>query len=277
MLSILFVPNAFCASQEDCDKGRDYLACYETPGCWVTPNQQCEVCPPGLYCPGNSTPQPCPEGKTTSGEGSESENDCNVQISCDKEEGDCIATKGCYIDTNGKCAVCPAGSYCPAGSRDEITCPQGYYCPQGASKMKCPKGTTTESTGADSLNDCGVFCSIYNDATGFEQTYCENAVGCYIGADGKCANCPAGYYCPAASGDRIKCPLNSTSKEGAYKKSDCYIGEDNTICDSSNKCYSPDTKYYYRPTDAELLEEKFKQLTWPLFEKCMEDFPMPSC
>ena len=102
------------------------------------------TCAAGHYCPAGtsaSNEYPCPAGRY-------SDNTNNVG----------------YMD----CAVCPAGSTCPAGSQsgDIASCPAGSYCPEGTQTGQasaCPPGTYTAAT--------------------------------YLYEASQCSSCPAGYYC----------------------------------------------------------------------------------
>ena len=114
----------------------------------------CTACPKGSYCPkGSITPVLCPTGFTTSGQGANSIDDCNVTNSC-------LAGQYSQKDlTNGtaSCKVCPAGSYCGGGTDQLKSCPKGYYCPDGATNpVACPVGFTTTSEGSKSASDCNV-------------------------------------------------------------------------------------------------------------------------
>ena len=102
----------------------------------------CRRCPPGGYCPGGlhaNWPLPCPAG--TYG-----------------PHGPAYTGEfGLWSPEN--CTACPAGKACPfpGRSRADTPCFAGYYCEEGTvfpNQNPCPAGTYSDSTDADSVDDC---------------------------------------------------------------------------------------------------------------------------
>lgn len=101
------------------------------------------------------------------------------------------------LTLSSQCTECPAGSYCPAGSRKPIECPAGHYC---------PKGTTTfrDYPCADGKYTMAYYSS---KATGLKDP-------------GECVVCPAGYFCKAHEVLPVKCPIGTYMPETTANMAD---------------------------------------------------------
>lgn len=234
----------------------------------------CLACPAGLYCPNVATSagNPCPKGSycvagvstpTFCPVGTYAPNTNTVSLAACTN---CDAGK--YCDTPGLVAVsgsCSAGYICysasitatPVGQTYGDLCPAGSYCPAGtATVVSCPSGTFNNYQGQSDSSGCiicpvGFYCASavlpYPSGPcdpgyfcGTQQTTATPAAGaaqagyfapggtpaqipCLIGtyqdqtAQSSCKACPAGSYCPSAgmssptacpSGNY--CPLGST-------------------------------------------------------------------
>ncbi|KYO38996.1 hypothetical protein Y1Q_0022586 [Alligator mississippiensis] len=164
------------------------------------------VCPAGHYCPaGSPEPKPCPAGK--------------------------------YQDQTGQsqCKTCPAGKFC--GQKDQTQdhkdtsshglakpadCPAGYYCPSGtkaARQYPCPEGTFSNQTGLQSSHECqpcpaGKFCA--NAGLSAPSGPCSPGHYCTLKAhipnpmhDETGDLCPAGHFCPLGSSSPVLCPTGT--------------------------------------------------------------------
>ena len=146
------------------------------------------VCPPGSYCPQNSSqPLPCPPGRFAINE---------QQSSCD---------------------LCPEGYYCEQGTSDYTMypCPLGHYCVEGSvTPEPCPVGTVLNRERGNNITSCqpcppGYFC----DGAGLSQPTDECAVGwyCTMGAVNATPSppngdvCPIAHYCPQGSSFPLNC------------------------------------------------------------------------
>lgn len=104
--------------------------------------------------------------------------------------------------------ICPAGHYCPPGSRTPLQCPPGKYCSNAG--LSAPTGNCSS----------GYYCS--GKATTPTQhgcppgNYCPEQSrkpspcpeGTFSNAtlnrvEGQCANCTPGYYCDKQGMDRV--------------------------------------------------------------------------
>ncbi|MBR3782537.1 MAG: hypothetical protein IKL14_04085 [Alphaproteobacteria bacterium] len=308
LLSVSLVSNAWTAnvSEEFCSEIISAPDCYSAPGCFLSSNNICTICPAGYYCEKNSsTKTPCPDNTKTSLPGATAASGCDV-MNCGifKFESECANAPSCYLTTrsdddttcfdkgndadacnatpgcqmiNGSCGNamlcknCEAGYYCIQGA--ENICEKGYYCPANSSQhIACPIGYTSDS-GAESKDDCYIDCEAYNILTEKKQ-FCTAAPGCQW-KNNKCQVCESGYYCPTNSEGK-KCPLNAQSVSGATAKKDCYIDKSNKVCDSSGNCYTlgANEKYYYKPTPQEQLIVPIIP-NWPSIEQCMPESPLP--
>ena len=102
-------------------------------------------------------------------------------------------------------------------------------CPANQPLTVCPDGKTTMAEGSTSINDCSVTVS----CEGKEKEEYINSWGCYWYVENGDSTLQSCDVCPAGSTDGLKCPLNSQSNEGAFKKSKCYIDSSNKISDST--------------------------------------------
>lgn len=138
---------------------------------WNIPTQQCEPCQKGEYQneENKDTCKLCDSGKTTPGEGSDSESDCDFPIcaigewSCDNGEcisesdrcdglidhcadksdespDNCCLTGHFYDVSTSQCTACPVGTYQDAAGRTAC--------------IACAKGLYTSTSGSTSKADC---------------------------------------------------------------------------------------------------------------------------
>ena len=116
------------------------------PGYYLPANsQQCMQCPRNHYCPGGTFTETtsdsgitqCPDN-TTSQPGSDSADDCVLNIPCNP---------GYYLPANSQqCTQCPKNSYCPGGTFTPTTTDSGI--------TQCPDNMYSP-LGSDSADDCG--------------------------------------------------------------------------------------------------------------------------
>ena len=82
-------------------------------------------------------------------------------------------------------------------------CPAGHYCPTGSRfPLPCPPGTNSSSRGLTKVSDCPTCVRGY---------YCPNN-----GTIHATLLCVAGYYCPSGSNaSHLKCPTGSMCPTGS--------------------------------------------------------------
>jgi len=100
------------------------------------------------------------------------------------------------------CLPCTPGYFCiKAASSQRSTCPAGHYCPLGTrsgTQYPCPQGTYSTATGLADVNQCtacgvGKYCpstamsAPTTCAAGYYNDYNVNAYYCDM--------CPAGHTC----------------------------------------------------------------------------------
>lgn len=196
--------------------------------------QNPEPCPSGYYCPlltKYSTEFPCPNGTYNSFTNKETVADC---LDCDA---------GKYCDVPGLSAPagdCAPGYYCigkatianPTDGTTGDICPAGTYCVAGSSFYEdCPRGTYSPTPGLGAEENCtdcdpGQYCSgiAMTSTTG----NCRKGYYCVGRAETKSPNsdngttgnvCPQGTYCPEGTGPApLPCPpgeFNSISGQEA--------------------------------------------------------------
>lgn len=109
------------------------------------------ICSYPNYCPPNSVQElPCELGYqalNTSGLRNSHEDHCEI----------CEPGKYGNDPQRRFCAQCPAGYYCPRGSKSPTTnpCPEGSYCPAGVgAPQSCPPGSYGNRSRATAESDC---------------------------------------------------------------------------------------------------------------------------
>ena len=156
------------------------------------------------------------------------------------------------------CDICTTGNYCEGSDHPETTCPAGYFCPAGtkySTQYPCPAARRSDA-GATSLDgddgsntngcyDCtaGEFCP---PGTGIARA-CPPGSSCddlqmdrysdlcptgeyFSGAS--CATCPANHYCPPGVVFPLKCPAGTKGRDASgggkdrlYDCTPCSIGD----------------------------------------------------
>ena len=121
----------------------------------------------GFYCPNGSSfripcqyPNYCPENSTQ-------ELKCKLGYQALNSTGERKSHEvHCQICRNGtygnhpqrlECKTCPAGFFCPNGTKGPFDnpCPEGAYCPAGSGKEQpCPPGLYGNRSEATALSDC---------------------------------------------------------------------------------------------------------------------------
>jgi len=120
------------------------------------------------------------------------------------------------------CLPCTPGFFCiKASSSQRTTCPAGYYCPLGTrsdSQYPCPQGTYSTATGLADVNQCTA-CGVGNYcpgtalsaptacAAGYYNDYTVNAFYCDM--------CPAGHTCAQTDDHPVPCAEGYYSDRGA--------------------------------------------------------------
>ena len=164
---------------------------------------QCNICPPGNYCPTQGTEFPI-----------------------ESPEGWYIPFTG---SSQGLFSMCLPGFYCPAGSSEPIPCPAGTYCdlPMLGKPIKCPRGTYNGLIQKQLLFNClicpaGSYCNKEIGATNFIP--CPPGKYCPQGSINFNISCPQGNYCPLGTNDYIICPKGSYCPEGSSIPMACLSG-----------------------------------------------------
>ena len=179
------------------------------------------ACPIGSYCPsGTAIPIPCPSGYYGNSESLASADECTLCPSgkyCINGiiQADCSAGYLCIsgnyqpnpVAPHAESFVigdlCPAGSYCPEGTTEQIPCPENYI--------------RTES-GASILEDCIDCPAGYRCAAGNPDPI----------------PCPAGFYCPTTA-STVPCDIGTYSNtEGAFDVSTCKKCPEKYWCSEKN-------------------------------------------
>lgn len=209
---------ALCTAGHECPTGSAVeLKCAAGTYQDNTGAYTCKTCPPGYYCPINSsgyisnlcpagyycpsgttysTQYPCPAGTFNPLQGQQTNDACQ---SC---------SSGSYCNTKGASAVtgpCDPGFYCNSGStssRPRNTsegggrCTQGFYCPSGSSSaVSCDPGSYCPDDQMSAVaGDC------------YNGYYCTSEATSPTPTDGTTGNiCSAQYYCPAGSSIPTQC------------------------------------------------------------------------
>ncbi|XP_078539496.1 uncharacterized protein LOC144824222 [Lissotriton helveticus] len=207
------------------------------------------LCLSGFYCPQNSstsTDHPCPIGTYGIKMGSAMESDCEpcpAGMFCSspglpQPSGYCYAGYYCTLGATdprpmasrvGHSAVsvlgndiCPAGFFCPPGSRSPVPCPIGSYSPASGLTtqeqcLPCPAGRYCNKAGIKDLSQTG-FCSAGFVCLERSTTPCpSDEIHGY--------RCPFGFYCPSGTSLELPCePGTFSSMQGASVCLPCTAG-----------------------------------------------------
>lgn len=227
---LIFIAGFYCGNHGleepsgPCDAG------YYCPGGQNVSNPSDYSCTPGHYCPTGSS----------------------KQIDC---------ASGTYQDqfTQGSCKTCTEGFYCDGliqndtfcshGVQNPSPCPAGSYCPAGTKFGKeylCPNGTFGNVTHLKTDSECnpctaGSYCDIngLTKPTGL----CLAGYFCTSGAylpnpvDGTTGNiCQPGNYCPEGSPNVVPCPAGYYSTSTGLKSvQECTGCDPGTYCEGIGK------------------------------------------
>lgn len=190
--------DTFNEKDKRCDAGYYCKLGATEPYPLADPTGKGDKCPPGNYCPQQSSaPLACAPGT--------------------------FETR--Y--SSYQCQVCPAGFYCPGATIEPIECVAGY-CPVGSSAPKeCPNGTYADAT-FKRLSDqtgCAVCPNAQWCSSGVIQGFCSAGYWCNFGASSPnsfASKCEIGHFCPAGTVLPIRCPEGKyTATTGAKMSSDC--------------------------------------------------------
>jgi hypothetical protein len=158
------------------------------------------------------------------------------------------------------CVTCPAGSYSTSASGECQLCPAGFFslasgATSSAACASCDAGTTSHSSrtsctpceagkyGATTRASACMDCSAgkYADTPGRSAcTPCEAAAGSYCPSGSSSAAgvpCPAGFYCPGASNDKLPCPAGkSAAGVNAAACDNCEAGKHKAAAGINTAC-----------------------------------------
>ena len=272
---------------ESCDSG---ATCEQSQVDGVTWGAVISIaCPVGTYIDGSSC-ELCPEGKFCGGEtntglnsfqGTATPEDCTPGFICEEGTGFIESADGCeigeYMDVNGNCISCPAGSACSTYRDTGVTepCAKGHYCPEGTklpTENRCTSGQYCESDDLSADTD-GVLCPIgtyYNQNGGEDESVCQPCPGGWICSESGLTfpdiQCPAGKYCGEGLinvNAALDCPINyfctlgsSTPKPcgpGTYQdttgQSECKDCPPGSYCDGTPEAFEPTSNSLIQPVE----------------------------
>ena len=204
------------------------------------------VCPPGHYCPQDSTQDPR-QLKVTKCPSYRSFTSAVMKLDPTNSKRYLIDNTNPGARQEDECSICPPGFLCIPGLTIPTPCPKGYYCPNGNFKT-CYEPDDPDTTCDETDGSCPqvtpVPCPIntYNNQTG--QSNIDACLPCledYIcdqeGTALPVIICPDGYYCPGGGVSQQLCPA----------------GEYSNRATTNGKCEKCDQGYYcVEPTDGNL-------------------------
>ena len=220
---------SWCAAGSYCPNPTTQIACDIGYFCPEGHESQL-LCDAGYYCPDTTTMLPCEAGFASPAGASV----CYVE---------CVA--GMFVDGQGQCDTCSAGSYCPRGTGAEAPCRAGYFCPDTSTMLPC-KARCTSAAGATichAVYECvaGLF---YNDQ--LTCAACSTGSYCPIGS-AEDAPCAAGFYCSVPS-TQTACAPGTFSYAGATACTPCPAGTNTTAVGTSSKTLACTRDFSSSPT-----------------------------
>ena len=218
----------------------------------------CDQCTPGYYCDAYNLSAPiglcndgyfCPGGQATP---TPSAHTCSQGHYCVRGSHEPVrCDSGSYQDETGqsRCKGCPPAYFCdntiaPVTLYNDSLCPAGSYCPQGTRfsiEYLCPIGTFGDLEGLQNISQCTPCTpTMYCSAQGLTAPTgkCSAGYFCISGAssatpeEGENANiCPRGFYCTNATSNPTPCPIGTYSNmTGLLNSNQC------TPCDGGYYC-----------------------------------------
>jgi hypothetical protein len=121
---------------------------------------------------------------------------------------------------------CSPGFYCPVQNlRSPLPCPGGYFCPtmETLSPTVCPIGFVCPA-GSSSPNPChaGTYCN-RPGLVAFGDL-CPPGYHCPVGVSAPTNVCPAGSFCPEATGLPLPCSAGTFCPQGSSAQIECPPG-----------------------------------------------------
>ncbi|XP_032694159.1 neurogenic locus notch homolog protein 3-like [Lontra canadensis] len=206
-------------------------------------------CPPGYWFPGDQGAFLCPPGTFRTKPGASSQEDCEL---C--PPGHYCPQAELQDNANVFVIPCRAGAECPAGSVAEVTCRAGSYCgPQTGVPPLCPGGYACPA-GSSTYTGPGQLCvfPFYCPVGSAHPRACPggsealNGTGLRVSKETCCRLCEAGTYRSQALDSQTchPCPPGFTCHQGAsnctcrglnrvFQKSD-----GSCICQAGHESYS---------------------------------------
>jgi len=209
-------------------------------------------CPTGFYCYPGEDPHLCPAGQMRNITGAGHPDECPPCRDGFYCPNDTINMHGIPCEPGFNCSegaatpdVCPAGYYCPAETGTPPPCPEGFYCPGGTiipivceKPYYCPLGSYDP-----------VICDLGYQAVDHAGIRYDMDLSCRICPNGTygnytdrsiCEACPAGFYCPAGTGngDENECWMGTYCPTGSHEPTSCPRGTygTRTRAESSSDC-----------------------------------------
>lgn len=227
--------------------------------CSRTSTPICGPCLAGYYCNGDGVATPCPAETHLDVPGGKSQADC---VANGGGSSSSASTRAGYYDAKagGEAAICPPGSFCPAGTTSKFDCTDGTFAAfpglaACGAWQDCPAGQYVTHGGTKFGDRSCSTCGADTFSTSLNANECTAAVVCTPGQyaaisstssggtlDNKCIDCVPSVSFSDVINAEVCQPVNPCSDGFFVKTSSAELGaRADNVCEACPPSGCPNT------------------------------------